>query len=208
MKRLNIIKTNLGFTLVEVLVATFIFAVVVAGAAGFLVYHLKNYSFSFEEYQSINHAQFAMTMMLRELREARSGDNGAWTLEQTDDNTIVFFSDVTGDSRTDRVRYFLDGTDLKKGVIEPTQVPVSYPTINEQITTIASFVNLAGNPLITYYNGSWPSDTVNNPLSNANRILNTRYVSVYLRIDVNPDYAAQPYELTSGVTIRSLKDNL
>ena len=141
-------------------------------------------------------------------REARSGDNGAWTLEQTDDNTIVFFSDVTGDSRTDRVRYFLDGTDLKKGVIEPTQVPVSYPTINEQITTIASFVNLAGNPLITYYNGSWPSDTVNNPLSNANRILNTRYVSVYLRIDVNPDYAAQPYELTSGVTIRSLKDNL
>ena len=146
--------------------------------------------------------------MLRELREARSAENGAWPLVQTDDATIVFYSDVTNDGRTDRVRYFLSGTDLKKGVIEPTAAPVSYPVANEVIQTIATSIDLGGKAMFTYYNGNWPTDQINNPLALVNRILNTRYIGIYVRVDIQANYAAAPYELNSGVQIRSLKDNL
>jgi len=197
-----------GFTLLELILSTFIFALIAALAAGFSVYYFQNYSFSFEEQQAIGHAQSSTTTMIREIREARMADNGAWPLEQTGDMTLVFYSDVTNDGRSDRVRYFLDGTQLKKGVIEPTQVPVTYPSANEQIRIIADYVDNAASPIFTYYDGNWPSDQINNPLPAANRILNTRYVSVYVRINVASGTGSGPFELTSGVQIRSLKDNL
>ncbi len=204
---LHIFSQN-GFTLVEVMLAGFISAVVIIGAALFFVYFLKNNSFSFEENQEISLSQYGMTILVKEIREARSGDDGAWPLLQTDDNQLILFSDVTNDGRTDKVRYFLDGTDLKRGVIEPTAVPVTYPSQNEQINIIASHVDNAGQSIFTYYNGNWPSDTINNPLSLTNRLLNTRYIKIYLRINITPDAYANPFELTSGVQIRSLKNNL
>jgi len=200
--------TQTGFTLVELVLAVFIFSAITAGVAAFGVYYFQSYSFSFEENQSIGLAQTAITTMIREIREARSGDDGAYALTQVDDNTLIFYSDVTNDGRSDRVRYFLNGTDLKKGVIEPTQVPVTYPTDQEKVSTIASYVDNAGQPLFIYYNGDYPTDTVNNPLPQVSRLLNTRFISVYLRINIAVDYSAQPFEIASGVQIRSLKDNL
>lgn len=199
---------NQGFTLVELLIAGVLFVSIVAGVAALILYYLKSFSFSFEEQQSISQAQYAISTMLRELREARSGENGAWPMAQTDDATVVFYSDVTNDGRTDRVRYFLSGTDLQKGIIEPSLAPVSYPVANEVIQTIATSIDLGGKAMFTYYNGNYPTDITNNPLTPANRVLNTRFVGIYVRVNIQADYAAAPYELNSGVQIRSLKDNL
>ncbi len=197
-----------GFTIVEFLVATFIFSAVVAGAAAFAAYFFQNYYFSFESNQAIGLAQNALTQTIREIREARSADDGAYTIIETADNSFTFYSDVTGDGRTDKVRYFLNGTNLQKGVIEPTSVPVTYPTANEKIKTVSTYINNLGQPIFVYYNGNWPSDTITNPLPQSQRLLNTRYVTVYLRIDISASTSAQPFELSSGVQIRSLKNNL
>lgn len=205
MKKNNLQK---GFTLLELILSTFIFGAITALVAGFAVYYFQTYSFSFEENQAINSTQSALTTMIRDIREARSGDNGAYTIVQADDFSFTFYSDVTNDGRTDRVRYFLNGTQLQKGVIEPTQVPVTYPIATEKIKTIADFVDTAGLPIFKYANGNWPADTTNNPLPQNQRILNTRFITVYIRINVSNNYSAQPFELTSGVQIRSLKNNL
>jgi prepilin-type N-terminal cleavage/methylation domain-containing protein len=200
-------KSN-GFTLLELIIATFIFSAISGGVVVFSAYYLKNYSFSTEENQSIGIAQNGMTTMIREIREARLGDDGAWPIIQTNDNDFSFFSDVTNDGKADKVRYFLNGTTLQKGVIEPTAVPVTYPSANEKITIIATNVDTSMGSIFKYYNDNWPADVTNNPLTASNRLLNTRYITIYLRININSNYAAQPFELTSGVTIRSLKDNL
>jgi hypothetical protein len=190
------------------MVASFMFAIIAALVAAFAIYYFQSYSFSFEENQSINMAQTGLTTMIREIREARIGDNGAYAIEQTNDNSFVFFSDVTNDGRSDRVRYFVSGTNLQKGVTEPTVVPVQYPAANEKISTIISNFDNGGKPLFTYYNGDWPADTSNNPLPQSQRLLQTRYISVYVRVNISTNFAAQPFELTSGVQIRSLKSNL
>lgn len=197
-----------GFTLLEVMIASFLFSSIVAFVAIFGVYYFKNYAFSYEEQQVIGQAQGALTQMVREIRKARNGDNGSWPLVQTDNTTFIFYADVTNDGRTDRVRYFLSGTDLKRGVIEPSAVPVTYPTNTEQITTIASYVDATNSAIFQYYNGDWPADTVNNPLVSSQRILNTRFVEVTLKINPSQNFAAQPFSLSTGVTIRSMKTNL
>ncbi len=197
-----------GFTLVEVLVAAFIFAVITALVSGFAVYYFQSYQFSFEENQQISQTQNAFTTIIREVRETRPAENGAYPIAQADDATLVFYADVTNDGRADRVRYFLNGTLLQKGVIEPTAAPVEYPSANEKITTITDSVNLNGKPFFTYYNGSWPADTINNPLPLSQRLLNTRLITVYIRINIQNNYSAQPFDLSESVAIRSLKDNL
>jgi prepilin-type N-terminal cleavage/methylation domain-containing protein len=202
------VRYSFGFTLVEVMVAMFVFSVITGGVAVFSAYYFKNYSFSFEENQSVSIAQTGITTMIREIREARSGDDGSWPIVDAQDNTFTFYSDVTNDGRSDRVRYFLDGTTLKRGVIQPTMVPVDYPTTSETITTIATSVDTSAGPLFRYNDGNWPSDQIHNPLTQADRLLQTRYVAVYLRINISPNFASLPFEITSGVTIRSMKTNL
>ncbi len=205
-------KLTTGYTLIEFLIAVFIFAAVAAGASLFAVYYFKSYSFSFDEHQLVSQAQGGINTMIREIREIRNADNGAWPIVDAQDNQFVFYSDVTNDGRTDRVRYYLNGTILNKGIIEPTLVPVTYPPANEVIRFVASHVDTGSGPLFMYYNGSWPSDTVSNPLSQTERQLNTRFVTINLRVNLALDTSSttqtQPFQLTSGVQIRSMKDNL
>jgi len=197
-----------GFTILELIIALFIFTSVVVTAAAISVYYFRDSSFSFEEYRALSQAQTTVTTMAREIREARLGDNGAWPLVAADDTSFTFYSDVTGDGKTDRVRYFLSGTNLVKGIIEPTAVPVTYPPENEVTRTVTENVDVGATPIFMYYNGDWPDDQVNNPIAPANRLLNTRLVKLYVRINVNPGTGSAPYEMTTSVAIRTLKDNL
>lgn len=197
-----------GFTLLEVMIATFLFAGIVGLVAGFAYYYFRNYSFSFEEQQVVGQSQATLTQIIRDIRRAKLGDNGSWTIVQADDTAFRFYADVTGDDRSDLVRYFLSGNELRRGVIQPTAVPVTYPVANEVVTTIMAPVEATSSPIFRYYNGNWPADTTNNPLPAAQRILNTRFVKVYIRINPTINFAASSFELSSGVTIRSLKNNL
>jgi prepilin-type N-terminal cleavage/methylation domain-containing protein len=197
-----------GFTLLEVIIAIFIFTVISGGVAAFSAYYFNNYSFSFIQFQNTSQAEYGLQKMIREIREARSGEDGSWPLVQTDDNTIIFYSDVDYDGKTERVRYYLNGTQLMKGVIQPTGTPVTYPPANETLSTIAYKVDTNGHALFTYYNGGWPTDTTNNPLTAANRLLNTRLINVYIRINQQNARGPQPFDMNANVQIRSMKDNL
>jgi len=197
-----------GFTLLEVIIAAFLFSTIVALVAGFSAYFFKNYSFSVEEGQQVDLAKTGITEMIREIRKAQIGADGAWPLIQTDDNTLIFYADTNGDGNTDKIRYFLNGTNLNRGVTAPTLPPVTYPSQNEVVATLASNVVSTGSAIFKYYNGNWPADTVNNPLIASQRILNTRFIEVNLTISQSTNFGAAPFQISSGVAIRSMKDNL
>lgn len=199
---------RLGFTILEFVISTFIIISIVAVVSVLVMYSLNSYTFSIDENQAITQTQYGLTRIITHIREARTAETGAWPIEQADDNALVVFTDVTGDSKTDRVRFFIDGTTLKQGVIEPMGLPPIYPLDQEKITILASSIDNANQPLFTYYNGDWPVATQGNPLAASDRILKTRYIFISLRIHPNPNTNTQPYQLQSGVEIRSLKDNL
>ena len=136
-----------GFTLVEIMVTTVIIGFIILGLSRFSRDFLAGYNFSFQETQAISEAQQAITVMERELREMRDGVDGSYPLVTTNDNELVFYSDVDDDGDAERVRYYLVGTDVLKQVFEyvPGEsnyacvngcVICHYPGSNEQTITI------------------------------------------------------------------------
>lgn len=196
-----------GFTIVEVLVSGFILTVL-----GFLIARIiytvnQNQLLVFQQYDNIDKANENVQLFVKELRTARDGDNGAFVLEQANDQTIVFYSDIDFDQVTEKVRYFLNGTNLYKGVIKATGYPVNYPQAQEKTTLLADDVRNLQTPVFYYYNSDWPQDSVNNPLIFNKRLSDTKLVKIYLRInsklDPKSDFVAESYS-----QIRTLKDNL
>ncbi len=104
MKKQKIIK---GFTLIETMVAIFVFALAMGAVAGFIVLSYQTHSYAFEESAAIEEARRGIETMVKEIRAAKTGDNGAYPVELADDKQFIFYSDIDNDGKTERVRYFL-----------------------------------------------------------------------------------------------------
>ncbi len=90
---------------------------------------------------------------------------------------------------------------LRKGVINPTDYPVSYPQDQEQISILSRYIRNQL-PLFRYF------DENGEELSAPARLEDTKLMRVYLIINANPERAPQDFELESNVQIRNLKMNL
>lgn len=208
MKKTSIPKSNAGISLLEIIIYIAIFSLAIVITTNFIVQGYKVYYFGQEQSDAIRSAQAGVETMVREIREARSADNGAYALELADDQEFIFYSDVDQDELTEKVRYFLDGATLKKGIIKPSITePITYDG-PETITVISEYVHNGANPIFYYYNGDWPEDTQNNPLPSPARLIETKLMQVNLRINVVPTRAPEDFILESYSQIRNLKTNL
>lgn len=197
-------KTDHGFTIIEMLVAVFLSSVVVFGV-GFLGYFvINNIAFTVNTGSGTDQVRYALLRMTSEIRKLQPSDNGSYPLVTVDNNNLIFYANVTGDSRTERVRYTLSGSQIIRGIIQPTQNPITYPTANETTSVLVENVVATSSALFTYYNGDWPSDTVANPLVQGDRLLQSRLVTIQFSISENGEET--PAQAT--VMLRSLKDNL
>jgi prepilin-type N-terminal cleavage/methylation domain-containing protein len=196
-----------GFTILEIMISIVIVSTIIGAIFLLQNFVLKLQAQTFNSYASVDSANRGVEIMVREIRNGRNGDSGAYVLEECSDQTLIFFSDTDNDGQTERIRYFLDNDELKKGVIEPAGFPISY-TGEESIVTIAQDIRNNDLAIFYYYNGNWPQDTDNNPLSINERRLQTRLIKVHLLVNSNQEYLKTDYELSSFAHIRTLKDNL
>jgi len=192
---------NKGFTLIEIMVAIFIF-VLGMGAVFSVALHLYNTnSFLFQQSVAIGEARRGIETMLKEIREARGGQDGAYIIEIANDYEFVFYSDIDTDTAVERVRYFIDGTNLKKGVIEPTGHPIQYLAANEKISILTLYVRNQP-PIFHYYDGQGAE------LPAPARLKDTKMMMVYIVVNVDPLRPPQDFVLESYVQLRNLKTNL
>jgi len=322
------------FTLVETIISIFIFILAFGAVSALAINLYKTNSYSFQQSQAIWEARKGIEGMTKEIREVYQGDNGSFFLEEADDDEFIFYADVDGDGKTEKVRYFIapaggsegsqsqecsrstsggscfvtfsdflngeldtaevkvsvdgdlnsgsekidiyadgnllgtlctghecgqckgswqdlttfevtneardnsltftaqssssvnpicDGVSfkvkfdfswkekasstekyiLKKGVIEPTGWPISYPSDNEKIYIISENVmnNARGEPLFTYY------DKDGNLLSLPARLEKTTFMKFKIIINIDPNRPPQDFTLESGVQIRNLRNN-
>jgi len=197
-----------GFSLIETIVIVAVFSLAIGAVFGVIYYFYRGQGYILEQVLAVESARKGIETMVKEIREAQSGDDGSYIIEKADDFEFIFYSDIDKDEAVERVRYFLEGSDFKKGVIEPVGQPVSYPLENEVISILSEYVRNGTQPIFTYYNGDYPEDTQNNPLSTPTRLQETKLMHVYLKINVDPDRAPLDFELESDVCLRNLKTNL
>jgi len=96
-----------GFTAIEALISIMIFSLATGVITGFIFLSYRTHNYAFEESTAINEARRGVEMMTREIRAAKTGDDGSYPIERADDKQFIFYSDIDKDGETERVRYFL-----------------------------------------------------------------------------------------------------
>lgn len=193
-----------GFSLLEIVVVLSIFIFLTLIASDFFTTGLKSNVFGHEQDEAVRNARLAANNIAKELREATAGAAGTYMLETVATNTIAFFADVDNDNYADRIRYFVQGNELMRGLTAPTGTPpTAYNLSDEQITTVADYLNNQSQPVFTYFDAT--STPITSPAASINRI---RMVHIMMKINVTPERAPADYFYETDVQIRNLKDNL
>jgi prepilin-type N-terminal cleavage/methylation domain-containing protein len=201
--KLRLKKFQAGFTLLEIVIVMSIFLFIVVSSYDFIIQTFKAGAFSTEQDDASRTARKAADVMVREIREAAYSSRGDYIFDTLGTSTLIFYSNVDNDTNEEKIRYFVSGTFLNRGVTKATGSPLQYLSANEKVSPIVYYVNNQSLPVFTYY------DTNNNLIANpsANKIF-VRLVHISLMINVTPSTAPKDYYLDSDIQIRNLKDNL
>ena len=196
-----------GFTIIEVIISVFILSLIVVSAATF---QRDVFSLNFFLQGSLNaqlDARHVVKIMVAELRKASPSALGAYPIALASSTAITFYSDVDSDGVKDRVRYFLSGSTIKRGVLAPSGSPLAYVDANEELTILISgFVSSSTLPLFQYYGATYTGASP--PLSLPVDTSSVRLVKITVIIDTDPVHSPAPIMVTSQVNLRNLKDNL
>lgn len=197
------IKTTKGYTLLEITVVMSIFMVLMFIGADFIITGLKSIAFGYEQDDAVKNARDTIDSLTKEIREANNSDCGDYLLDDVSPQEFSFYSNIDSDAYAEKVRYFLAGDVLERGVIKPAGNPLEYLDASEVITDVAHYVNNQADPIFRYYdtNGSEITD----PSADKQSI---RMVNIYLKINVTPEKAPKDFVVDIDTQIRNLKDNL
>lgn len=196
-----------GFSLAEIIIGVSIFLLV-----SFLISSFAKDIFSLNYVLQGNlnaeiDSRHVVKIIVTELREAGPSALGSYAIASATPSNLIFYSDVNNDGIKDKVRYFVSGTNLKRGVVSPSGSPLVYNDAQEQLSTIISgFVSSSTLPLFQYYPSSYAGTS--SPLTVPVDISSIRLVKVTVIIDKDPNRSPISIITTSQVSIRNLKDNL
>jgi hypothetical protein len=159
----------------------------------------------FEQASATETARVQLKRIALALREARESDAGSYPLVAVEPQRLIFYADVDADDATERIRYELSGTQLLRGVIQPSGTPVTYNPASEVVTVAAANIRNGADPVFVYYSGDYPAD--DEELTSAD-LVEVKYLEFRLLVDTNTAIDPPPLELTSHVALRNLKTNL
>lgn len=190
-----------GFTLIEVMVTFSIVLFVVTIFSGYVSNSYKTISFVDELNEAVESAKRGVNIMNQEIREANIAENGSYVIEAANPQEFIFYSDIDIDNETEKIRYYLDGTVLKKDVIEAGAFPYDYSGLAETVI-LSQCVENGATAIFTYYDND--NNVIADPPANINQI---RLVHTYLEVNVTPEKAPVNYNMETSAQIRNLKAN-
>ena len=195
-----------GFSIIEVVVAISILTLV-----GIAVYAFQKDVFSLNRIlsQSIiaqKEVRRALKIMSAEIRAASPSSIGAYAIAETATSSFIFYSNIDDDSFKERVRYFLDGAVLKKGVTKPTGDPPAYNPANEIISDMVRDMANGTTAIFSYYDTDY--EGTSQPLAETIDVSVVRLVKIVIIVDRDPSAPPGPMTLTTQISMRNLKDNL
>ena len=196
---------NRGFTLIEIILAMAITGVSLVFVTYFAV-DVSNFGTDLSNRLSAEfELQLTLRAMVSEIRSMGPGGNGAYPIATATTTTFTFYSDIDGDGLFEQVRYFLDGTVLKKGVIKPAATqPVQYPSASEVINEAVHY--MIPGTIFPYYREGLPDEM--SPLSSPVNVADIRLVKITGIVDKDTTLPPLPTTLSITATIRNLRGEI
>lgn len=139
--------------------------------------------------------------IIRDVRSSVYGEDGSLPLVTIASSTLTLYTDTDLDGRIERVRYFLSGTTLRKGVVEPSATS-SYSSGSEVVSDyLRNVINFASSTSVfKYYTAT------STQVTSQSRILDVRRVEVNVIAQNRVGQKLGTITLTSSASVRNLKD--
>ena len=198
-------RKRAGFTLVEIIVVIAISSLLIAGLIRFMAGALPVYRSTFLQSLADETARVQLQRISHEIRSAQTSDTGAFPIVEASPQRFIFYANADSDASIERIRYELIGTDLIRGITQPSGIPISYNTSQEQASIVARSIRNGANPVFYYYGSNYPADPLE--VDSAN-IVNITYVSFTRTIDADTAQDPAAVVVQSQVQLRNLKTNL
>ncbi|MCR4330579.1 MAG: type II secretion system GspH family protein [Patescibacteria group bacterium] len=197
--------TEKGLTFIEAIVVIAVFSIVMIALTSSIRYFYRANAYNIEQSLSVNNARKGIEYMVRDIREATYSDEGSYPIIDVDSTSIYFYSDVDRDNNVERIRYFLEGILLKKGVTESSGDPLTYHDMDEVVSIVSEYVQNEnqGVPIFRYYD-----NTGGEILNYGANITSIAFITVNLIVNINPARLPNEFTLRSSATMRNLKTNL
>jgi len=195
-----------GMSMIEVMIAI---SILVIGMGGFSILFLRSWltnGFILESGIASSAASRVVRETVAELRKVRQADDGDYPVESGDDFDFTAYIDIDGDGATERIHYYLENRQFKRGITEPTATqPVTYPVGDQTVTVLTSDVaNEPDEPVFFYYNENYPGDTTGNPMPTPVVIADVRIVGVRLFINIDPNRDPEHTVIESSAELRNI----
>ena len=149
------LKLNRGFTLIELLIAAALFILLFGGLAILISNVLVSSNTQAGLLADSDQARKLAFGIVGELRNAQVSSTGAYSLDTAGPQSLVFYSNIDGGTDVEKVRYFVQGEKLYKGITKPYGNSMSYSPSREKITVVQNNLANGADPVFYYYDGTY-----------------------------------------------------
>ncbi len=193
-----------GFTLLELIVAISLFAVITLGIGTVLITSIRSNTAIWDHLEAGRDGRRAIQQVTNDIRRAEESSVGSYSIASASAYELIIYSNIDRVGYRERVRYFLDGTTFKKGIIVPTGNPLTYATSTESIIELAHDVtnSSSGTPVFSYYGASYTGTEA--AMTYPVVVGDIRIIRAKFRIDKHPDSLPSPIEIESVAQLRNL----
>jgi len=197
-----------GFTLMETLVVIAIYSAVIGGVITLLTTVIRTPNQQLRAADNIDQARKVISIFTNEMRNAMHGNDGSYQITSAGDAQVVFYSGYSATGMNVlRIRYFLSGDTLYKGVVTPTGSPLAYNLLSEVVTPVQYNLANGFTPVFYYYNDSY--DGATSPLVQPVSLTQVKFVKINLVVKKQSSAEdTSTFVIEGGTAIRSLKTNL
>lgn len=201
------LKLNEGFTLIEIIVVIFGFALIAWGMIGLIS---NIFTISNQQGGLISGSDQARKLAFNiafQLRNGQTGSDGSYVLASAGAQQIVFFANIDSTPAVERVRYYVQNNQLWQGI---TYYNNSTYNISTEVAAMVQN-NLANgnNPVFYYYDGTYIGSSTQASLAQPVNVTQVKFVKINVQVyDKAGVKNNNIYNVTAGAAIRNLKTNL
>ena len=195
-------RSQRAFTLVELLV--------VLGVGSLVALAIYQFAFvtvsSGDEFQGrlelLDDTRKILRPMAGVIRQAQDSSVGGYAIQSVATDTLTVFSDIIDNGYRERVRFYLEGDELKRAVLTPSGQPLVYDPVNEVEEVLMRNVSSL---LFRYYDQAYRG--VGSALMHPFPTSDVRMIEVVVAIDDDPRREPNPLgEVSMFVQLRNLKE--
>ncbi len=192
-------KYKKGFSLIEFLTVIFIVSVVSIAIGIFSKDIFSLSRILGADLSSQQEMRVALKQISAELRSTSLSSTGSFAIAEASSTSLTFYSDIDDDGTKERLRYFLQNSVLKRGVLVPTGNPLSYNPANETVTDLVRGVYAtAATPIFSYYDTNYDGQSA--PLAQPVTTTQVRLIKISITVG--------NVTVTTQISLRNIKDNL